>query len=94
MYVLECADGSFYTGISANPRRRWEQHRRGRGARYTRSHPPVALRGLWRYPDRRSALRAEAAFKRLSHAAKVAHLAQGAPWYDGVWDALNEGADR
>lgn len=87
MYVLECADGSLYTGVTTDPQRRWMQHRRGKGARYTRVHPPVALRGLWRYPTWRSALRAEAAFKRLSHAAKAAHLAAPAPWRDGVWDA-------
>lgn len=87
MYVLECADGSLYTGVTTDPQRRWMQHRRGKGARYTRVHPPVALRGLWRYSTWRSALRAEAAFKRLSHAAKVAHLAASAPWRDGIWDA-------
>ncbi len=86
MYVLECADGSFYTGVTTDPRRRWKQHRRGTGARYTRAHPPVALRGLWRYADWRSALRAEAAFKRLPHAAKAVHLASRAPWRDGVWE--------
>ncbi len=86
MYVLECADGSFYTGITTDPRRRWQQHRQGSGARYTRTHPPVALRGLWRYPDWSSALRAEAAFKRLSHAAKARQLAQAAPWREGTWD--------
>lgn len=93
MYVLQCADGSFYTGVTRDPHRRWEQHRRGKGARYTRSHPPVALRGLWRYPDWRSALRAEAAFKHLTHAAKAACIAARAPWREGVWHDLPEPED-
>ncbi|MCA1954729.1 MAG: GIY-YIG nuclease family protein [Anaerolinea sp.] len=69
-YMVECADGSFYTGWTTNPQRRVQQHNRGRGAAYTRMHGPVHLVYLESQPDRSSAQRREAALKRLSHAKK------------------------
>jgi putative endonuclease len=42
-YILECSDGSYYTGWTTDPQRRLRQHNRGIGARYTRSHGPVRL---------------------------------------------------
>jgi putative endonuclease len=42
-YMLECADGSFYTGWTTDPVRRTKAHNAGRGARYTRSRRPVRL---------------------------------------------------
>ncbi|MCK5318986.1 MAG: GIY-YIG nuclease family protein, partial [Anaerolineales bacterium] len=42
-YIIECADGSFYTGWSTNPVRRLKEHSAGRGARYTRSRRPLQL---------------------------------------------------
>ncbi len=42
-YIVECADGTFYTGWSTDPERRLRQHNRGKGARYTRTHGPVRL---------------------------------------------------
>jgi putative endonuclease len=42
-YIIECADGSFYTGWSTNPIRRLKEHSAGRGARYTRARRPLQL---------------------------------------------------
>jgi hypothetical protein len=42
-YLLECSDGSFYTGWTTDPQRRAKQHNLGTGARYTRMHRPVRL---------------------------------------------------
>ena len=43
LYILECKDGSYYTGITKDIPRRIEMHNAGKGARYTRSHRPVKL---------------------------------------------------
>jgi putative endonuclease len=70
LYVVECADGSLYTGIAVDPQARYEAHAAGKGARYTRSHPPVKLLMVVPYPDRSSASKAEYQFKQLPAAEK------------------------
>lgn len=70
LYLLECRGGSLYAGITNNLDRRLRQHLAGSGARFTRSHPPVALVGAMACEDRSSALRAEAAIRRLRPAQK------------------------
>ena len=71
-YILECADGTYYTGWSTDPERRLAQHNTGHGARYTRSRRPVELVYAEKQPDRSSAMRREFAIKRLSRAKKRA----------------------
>ncbi len=71
-YIVECADGSFYTGWATDPVRRARQHNRGKGARYTRLHRPVRLVYVEEQPDVSSALKRERALKSLSHAQKKA----------------------
>lgn len=75
-YIVECADGSYYTGWTTDPDRRVRQHNQGRGAAYTRLHRPVKLVYLEPQPDRSSAMRREAAIKRFSHQKKQ-RLSQG-----------------
>lgn len=70
VYLLECADGSVYTGITTDVARRFEQHRAGTGARYTRSRKPVAVLGTLSCADRSQASKLEAAIKRLGAAHK------------------------
>jgi len=65
VYLLECRDGSLYTGITTDVARRYAQHVAGKGARYTRSRPPVRLLRQFPHPDRASASRAEHAIKQL-----------------------------
>lgn len=79
LYVLECADGSLYTGITVDVARRFETHATGKGAKYTRSRPPLRIAAVVEYPDRASASRAEYAVKRLSPARKKAFCAEHAP---------------
>ncbi len=43
LYILECCDETFYTGISPNPEKRVQDHNTGKGARYTRSRRPVKI---------------------------------------------------
>ncbi|MFA9402217.1 MAG: GIY-YIG nuclease family protein [Anaerolineales bacterium] len=71
-YIIECADGSFYTGWSTNPVRRLKEHSAGRGARYTRARRPLQLVYTERQPDRSAAQRREHKIKRLSRARKEA----------------------
>lgn len=70
VYLLECADGSLYTGITTDVERRFRQHVAGTGARYTRSRPPVAVVGRLSCADRAEASRLEARIKRLQAARK------------------------
>ena len=78
-YLLECADGTLYTGISNDLPRRLGQHARGVASKYTRSRLPVRLRWCQRRRDRGAALRREAAIKRLPRAGKLALAGRGAP---------------
>lgn len=66
LYLLECRDGSIYTGIAVDVAARYARHLSGKGARYTRSRPPRRLLAVVPYPDRASASRAEYAMKQLS----------------------------
>ena len=70
LYVIECTDGSLYTGIATDPEARFRAHAAGKGARYTRSHPPLRLVLTEPHPDRSSASKAEYAFKQLPAARK------------------------
>ena len=70
VYLIECRDGSLYTGIAVDVALRYDKHVAGKGARYTRSHPPLRLLGQCAYPDRAEASRAEYRIKQLSAAQK------------------------
>ena len=59
IYLVECADGTLYTGITVDPPRRVKQHNAGRGARYTRTRSPVHLLGSVVAGSRVHALRLE-----------------------------------
>ena len=75
LYLIECRDGSLYAGITTDVAARYATHLSGKGARYTRSHPPVQLIGSVAYPDRSSASKAEYRIKQLKPAAKRAFVA-------------------
>ncbi|MFZ3080736.1 MAG: GIY-YIG nuclease family protein [Bellilinea sp.] len=69
-YIVECADGTYYTGWTTNPERRTRQHNRGRGAKYTRQHGPVRLVYVESLPDRSQAMRREHEIKALKRIQK------------------------
>jgi len=69
-YILQCADGTFYTGWTIDPERRLKQHNRGTGSRYTRSRRPVVMVYLELQPDRSTAMKRERAIKSLSRESK------------------------
>lgn len=74
LYLIECRDGSFYAGITNNLIARYEAHAAGRGARYTRAHPPLRLIGARPYENRAAASRAEWEIKQLPKHQKIAYL--------------------
>lgn len=73
-YILECTNGSYYSGSTQDPIKRFTVHLCGRGARYTRLNPPNRIVYIEEQPDLGSALRREAAIKKLSHPQKKAML--------------------
>ena len=72
VYIVECSDGSFYTGWTTDPERRLREHNAGRGARYTRSRRPLKLAYLEPQPDRQAAMRRERRIKSFSRDQKQA----------------------
>ena len=69
-YILECADGTYYTGWTTDPERRVKQHNIGVGARYTKTRRPVKLVYLEEQPDKVTALKRELAIKKLKRVQK------------------------
>ena len=69
-YIVECADGTYYTGWAIDPQKRLAMHNKGRGARYTRTRCPVKLVYVEELPDRKSAMKREIAIKRLGRVGK------------------------
>jgi putative endonuclease len=72
VYILECSDGSLYTGIARDLEARISAHNNGSGAKYTRGRGPVKLLYQECATDRSAALRREALLKRLTRTAKLA----------------------
>ncbi len=70
VYILECKDGSYYTGITNDLRRRFQQHQKGKASKYTRSRLPVVLRYVEIAENRSEALKREYEMKRLPRPAK------------------------
>jgi predicted GIY-YIG superfamily endonuclease len=80
VYILECSDGSFYTGITNHLERRLQQHNSGRASRYTRSRLPVTVIYHELCTDRPQALSRELAIKSLTRTNKqklIATIVQG-----------------
>jgi putative endonuclease len=72
VYVVECADGSYYTGYTTDVERRVAEHSAGDGAKYTRpaSRRPVELRHAERFESRSAAMSREYEIKTLSRERK------------------------
>lgn len=76
-YILECSDGTYYTGWTTDPVRREKQHNAGRGARYTSTRRPVKMVYLEEQPDKISALKRELAIKALKRVQKKELVEKG-----------------
>ena len=79
VYLIECSDGSLYTGITVDLAARFAAHRDGRGARSMSLHAPVRMLAAEAHPDRSAASKAEYRIKQLSPAAKRALAATMMP---------------
>jgi len=70
-YILECSDGTFYTGWTTDPLRREKQHNAGTGARYTRMRRPVKMVYVEEQSDKSAALKRELVIKGMSRGRKM-----------------------
>jgi len=71
VYILECSDGSFYTGITTDLARRITEHEQGNGAQYTRGRGPFSLKYMEYCNNRAEASRREVSIKALSRTKKL-----------------------
>ena len=78
VYILECKDGSLYTGITDRLLHRLSAHRTGKGAKYTKGRGPLKLRYLEDCADHSEALKREAVIKKLKREEKM-ELCRTAP---------------
>jgi putative endonuclease len=69
-YIVECADGTYYTGWAIDPQHRVSVHNKGRGAKYTRMRLPVKLVYVEEQPDQRTAMKRERAIKKMTRSKK------------------------
>jgi len=76
-YILECSDGTYYTGWTTDPARREKQHNAGRGARYTRMKRPVKLVYVEELPSRNEAMKRERAIKAMTRGKKRLLVGRG-----------------
>ena len=72
VYIVECADGTLYSGWTNDLEKRIAAHNAGQGAKYTRSRRPVTLRYYEEFEDKNEALRREYALKKMTRAQKCA----------------------
>lgn len=70
VYIIQCKDGTYYTGITTNVERRLKEHNSGTGAKYTRSRSPVELEEYKEFKDRSEASKEEARIKKLTRIKK------------------------
>jgi putative endonuclease len=78
-YIVECCDGTLYTGWAVDVERRLKVHNAGRGARYTKLRRPVRLVYAEELPDRSTAQKRELAIKRLPRLKKIALIKKFEP---------------
>lgn len=70
VYIVECSDGTYYTGYTSDPERRISEHNSGSGAKYTKSRRPVTLVHLEEYTSRSDAMSREYEIKQFSRSQK------------------------
>lgn len=87
-YIIRCADGSLYTGITTNPARRLREHKvglSGKGARYTAAHEALGYECVFSCPDRSSASRLEWKIKSLKRPEKLRLISGENVLGEGDW---------
>ena len=71
VYILECSDGTLYTGITTNLDKRLKTHNNGKGAKYTKTRLPVVLKVSFEAEDRSNASKEEYRIKQLTRKEKL-----------------------
>jgi putative endonuclease len=71
VYILQCCDGSYYTGYTNNLQERTRQHLNGTGARYTKAHKPDRVAYVEHFETRSQAMHREREIKKFSHKKKL-----------------------
>jgi len=71
VYILECSDGTFYTGWTNNLDKRIRMHSEGKGAKYTKGRGPLKLVHCEEFDDKRDAMRREYEIKQLKRSEKL-----------------------
>lgn len=71
VYIVECSDGTFYTGWTNNLEKRIDMHSNGIGAKYTKGRGPVKLMHYEEFEDKRDAMKREYEIKKLTRKAKI-----------------------
>ncbi len=92
LYLLECSDGTLYTGVAIDVVERFIKHLLGLGAAYTRSHPPLRVLACRQYPNKGDALRAEYALKQLSRQDKLGFFKANERLEDAVLPVVKAGS--
>ena len=77
VYLVECADGTYYCGVTTDVGRRVAAHNNGAGARYTRGRRPVKLIGFMTPGDRKVAARLERGVKNMTRRKKLEFFGRG-----------------
>ncbi len=79
VYVLECADGTYYTGYTTDVKRRVREHEAGDGAKYVRGRTPVDVVHVERFDSKSAAMAREYEIKELSRPQKERLVESGQP---------------
>ncbi|WEG12747.1 GIY-YIG nuclease family protein [Pullulanibacillus sp. KACC 23026] len=77
VYILECKDGTYYTGYTNDFDRRIKAHETGRGAKYTRGRGPFIVRHQETYSTKEEAMKREAFIKKFTRAEKEKLIREG-----------------
>jgi putative endonuclease len=86
LYLLVCRDGRTYAGIATDVAARFATHSSGKGAKFTRSNPPLRILGAQPFASKSAALKAEAALKKLDRPERLAWAQTCPPTSDGIPD--------
>jgi putative endonuclease len=66
VYILRCEKNCLYTGITSDVERRFREHCEGKGAKYTKTHPPLGVEAVWEAVNKNDASRLEYRIKALT----------------------------
>ena len=94
LYLLECEDGTLYTGVALDVEQRFIRHVLGMGAAYTRSHPPRRVLACRCYPGKGEALSAEYALKQIRREHKLQFFKPFEQLADARLPALRQSSER